>query len=101
MLFRVFLSNSILKHIGAIDGTLTGTTTLDQNEPGSNSNKWVLHTPQIFGKGASLSDAIRFCTQDIHLVCGGGLYSLQGIFCSTNRAIKVLIFIYEYFLIRC
>ena len=36
-------------------GTLTGTTTSDQSEPGNNGNERVLHNPQSSRSGASPS----------------------------------------------
>ena len=39
-----------------IDGTLTGTTNLDQS--GLGSNEEVFFIPQIFRTGTSLSDAV-------------------------------------------
>ena len=36
-----------------IDGTLKGTITLNQSEPGSNGNKEVLYIPQSSSAGAS------------------------------------------------
>ena len=46
----IHLSNS---SIWPIEGTLTGTTTLDQSEPGNNGNEEVLHIPQNFRTEAS------------------------------------------------
>ena len=46
--------NSCIWHI---DRTLTGTTTLGQSGPGSNSNQEV-YIPQSSKTGTSLSDAI-------------------------------------------
>ena len=40
------------------EGTLTGTITLGQSEPGYNDNEDILHTPQISRTGASLLEAI-------------------------------------------
>ena len=44
--------------IWAIDGTLTGTTTLGYCGPGSNGNEGVLNTTQISRTGALPSDAV-------------------------------------------
>ena len=54
---------------------LTGTTTLNQSEPGINGNERVPHTPQILRTGASLSDAVKYHIQD---TLGGVFTSLQG-----------------------
>ena len=41
-----------------IDRTLAGTTTLSQSEHRINTNRRVLHTPQVSKTGASSSDAV-------------------------------------------
>ena len=41
-----------------IGGTLTGTITPGQNEPGSNVNKGIIHMAQSSRTGASPSDAL-------------------------------------------
>ena len=41
-----------------IDGTLTGTTTLGQSGPESNSNQGVLYIPQSSRSGDSPSDTV-------------------------------------------
>ena len=45
--------------IWPIDWTLTGITNLDQSEPGNNVNEGVLHIPQSFRTGNSLSNTIQ------------------------------------------
>ena len=45
------------RSIWSRDGTLIGTTTLDQSGPESNGNEGVLYTPQITWTGALPSDA--------------------------------------------
>ena len=47
-----------------IDGTLTGSTPLGQNEPGSNSNEGVFHIPQRSKTRTSPSDAVYCHIQD-------------------------------------
>ena len=49
------ISNS---SIWPMDRTLSGTTTLGQNGPGSNDNEGVLHIPQISKTDASPSDGL-------------------------------------------
>ena len=47
-IFVVFFSHGIFflnRSISPIDGTLIGTNTPQQSEPGSNSPNWVFHTP--------------------------------------------------------
>ena len=44
--------------IWPIDGTVTGTTTLGQSGPGSNSNEGVFHIPQSSKMGTSPLDAL-------------------------------------------
>ena len=44
--------------IWPLDGTLTGTTTLDQNGPGINGNKDGLHIPQNSSAGVSPSKGL-------------------------------------------
>ena len=53
-----YLTSRVLKRnnqqtILSIDGTLISSTTLGKSGPGSNSNKWVLHTPQSSRSDAS------------------------------------------------
>ena len=54
--YQVILNRSILP----IDGAVKATISLDRNGPGSNSNKELLHTPQIFRWGTSLLDPVYF-----------------------------------------
>ena len=65
MIYGYMVSNIPIKYeyhlvrpIWSIDGILYSSTTLDQSGPGSNENKGVLHTPQIIGIVAALSDEI-------------------------------------------
>ena len=57
------------------DGTLTGTTTLSQSGPGSNTKKRILHTSYISRTGTSLSDEVYCHTQDTPFE--GGFTPLQ------------------------
>ena len=52
--YELFLNKSIQP----IDGTLTDTSTPDQNGPGNNGNEEVLHITQVSRTGASSSDAV-------------------------------------------
>ena len=45
MLFKIILSIISKRPILPINGTLTGTTMLDQRGPGNNGSKGVLHIP--------------------------------------------------------
>ena len=45
LIIIIILSKKLNSSIWPIDGTLTGTTTLDQNGPESNGNKRILHIP--------------------------------------------------------
>ena len=54
IIFNKWLNDSIWP----IDGTLTSTTTLGQNEAGSNGNERVHHNLQSYTTRASLSDAV-------------------------------------------
>ena len=48
-----------------MDGTLTGTTTLDQSGPGSNGNEGLRHISQSSRSGTSPSDDLGII-QDTH-----------------------------------
>ena len=61
--------------IWPIDQTLTNSTALHQNGPGSNGNEGILHILQSSRIGASLSGAVLYHTQDTCLVEGGMSYS--------------------------
>ena len=53
-----------------MNGILTGTTTMGQNGPGSNTSEEVLCVLQISQTGFSISDAILGRTQDISFGSG-------------------------------
>ena len=58
--------------IWPIDGILIGTTTPGQSEPGSNSNKTVLHALRSSRTGATLPDIVLCHTQDTPFLEQGG-----------------------------
>ena len=51
------LENDYIFLFDTLEGTLTGTTTLDHSEHGSNGNEGVLHIPHISRTGATPSDS--------------------------------------------
>ena len=57
------------------DGILTGTTTLDQSWPGSNSNEGVFHIPQNSRTGALSSDGLVSYPEHLR-GWGGGFFLL-------------------------
>ena len=52
---KIIFKQIYLTHINEI---LTGTTTLSQSGPRSNSNEVVLQTPQVLKTGISLPDVV-------------------------------------------
>ena len=70
--------------IWPIDRSLSGSTTPGQNEPGSNDNEGVLHSPQIFKAGTSPSDGL--ISYQGHTLGSSYTSTVMQLVCSTNPA---------------